>query len=730
MEVQVKNKFIFTSKYKWMRKLYLIFIFLLPFLHTKAQKEFLVDTVIKKYEITAGRRQLHLLIERELKKVDISDGVYDKMIDYNSDIDKTAILSNAIFTKTNRTVAYIENNEKEDQVKRKYLGQVIDNLKIFNKDFNDGYIDVNYYAILFENTYQVIRGRHNNNLSPYVKNNVSKAMYSILPLFEDDKQAVTELMKGMSEMYPELLIKKIATMSPDEAADIVVERAAPRNPKLILNYATSTAKEREIIRRNKSPYVKAIIRLADSAKTPLKAIFFVDDFIAGKESIASINKITEDKDAYFKKLIEMRQVNFATALRKSFDKELVHEASRYVTLMNELHSQSDAVRFKCVDKLNATELYYVMVYGSDDLYTSSFLGCYNRLMTRIKPKSGSEFLESIGKDKFRTFLRLCANYNTIAPFLKSMNDSSKNMLMKDFVTGLDNTLEGDLEGATDVANSFGSIQDSTLTAFITNEIKNNLDKFEEDHSSRGFRVYDILYTMLTSSSDSLSAKYGIPPISVMPYNKLVDDSGIVYQQIFFYGDVDGKGVFNSYVNGFGAPDWKVEREEYWVRISSLKGKPVVIYANKPLDEPDDEKAQNILQDYLDENNIHPSVIIHRGHSYHLSGTLDHINERHKVVILGACGAYQNLSTVLSHSEDAQIVSTKQIGSGKINGPIIRAFNQRLLEGKDINWVDMWAQLSKQFPSGEMKNLFDDYVPPYKNLGALFLKAYRKGGLEY
>ena len=42
---------------------------------------------------------------------------------------------------------------------------------------------------------------------------------------------------------------------------------------------------------------------------------------------------------------------------------------------------------------------------------------------------------------------------------------------------------------------------------------------------------------------------------------------------------------------------------------------------------------------------------------------------------------------------------------------------------------MWAQLSKQFASGEMKELFNDYVPPYKNLGALFLKAYRKIGVE-
>jgi hypothetical protein len=36
---------------------------------------------------------------------------------------------------------------------------------------------------------------------------------------------------------------------------------------------------------------------------------------------------------------------------------------------------------------------------------------------------------------------------------------------------------------------------------------------------------------------------------------------------------------------------------------------------------------------------------------------------------------------------------------------------------------MWAQLSKQFSGGETKQLFDDYVPPYKNLGAIFLKCF-------
>ncbi|HOZ52060.1 MAG TPA: hypothetical protein PLU17_09395 [Chitinophagaceae bacterium] len=717
-----------------MKQTYLFLFYCLLSLSSNSQtkssgsfNEILLDSIKSKAAITAGRNQLLLMVAREQKKADVSDGVIDNRLDIDGDIDKTNAISNVVFKKVNSTIAYIENNETDDMVKRKYIGRVIENLKMFNQDMNDGYAEIPYYSTLFEHTYQIIRGLHNKNLAPYIKENIGKTVYLLAPLYDTDIEATNELMAGISDKYPEILIKKLRTIKEASSADIVVTKAAPRSPKIILNYATSTAVERDIVRRNKDPYVQAIIKIADSCTTPLKGIFFVQDYLKGKISISQINKITANDEEYFKKLVEMRQNYFTGDLRKSYDKELTHIASLYVANMNELHNSSDAVRFKQMEKLTATELYYVLVFGSDDLYTSSFLGCFNRLLSRMKPKAGDEFLNDLGKDKFRTFIRLCANYNTLSLFIATIKKENQTALMRSFVQGLDNTFEQDLEGATDVANSFGSINDSVLMASITQEIKNSREQDSIENNTRGFRIYDILYTMLTASNDSITKKFGIPPISVMPYTQLVNDSGVVVQQVFFFGDVDGKGVFKSYVNGFSAADWKVKYEENWVRISSIKGKPVVIYANRPLDEPDDEVAQNALQDFLDSNNIRPTVIIHRGHSYHLSSTLDHINYMHKVVILGACGAYQNLSTVLNASEDAQIVSTKQIGSGKINGPIIRAFNDRLLAGKDIDWIEMWAQLSRQFSGGEMKELFNDYVPPYKNLGAIFLKAYRKMG---
>jgi len=151
----------------------------------------------------------------------------------------------------------------------------------------------------------------------------------------------------------------------------------------------------------------------------------------------------------------------------------------------------------------------------------------------------------------------------------------------------------------------------------------------------------------------------------------------------------------------------------------------VIYANRPLDEPQDEVATDSLIKYLDAHNIHPTIMIHRGHSYHLPFTLSKLNKQVRIVILGSCGGYHNLAIVLDHAPNAHIVSSKQTGVMAINEPIIRAMNIMLLDGSDINWITMWRELDEYFK--DKKNLqeqYDDYVPPYKNLGAIFIKAYR------
>ena len=162
---------------------------------------------------------------------------------------------------------------------------------------------------------------------------------------------------------------------------------------------------------------------------------------------------------------------------------------------------------------------------------------------------------------------------------------------------------------------------------------------------------------------------------------------------------------------------------------SVKGN-VMVFANKPLDNDAnlDDSAQVHLGAYLEEQNLKPSVIVHRGHSYWLDRTMSRMPGDAKIVLLGSCGGYQNLSKILEINPDAHIISTKEIGTGDINRPILTYMNDVFTDGSDLNWRKMWSGLTKTFSADQSKAVresWNDYVPPYKNLGAIFLKAYTK-----
>lgn len=208
----------------------------------------------------------------------------------------------------------------------------------------------------------------------------------------------------------------------------------------------------------------------------------------------------------------------------------------------------------------------------------------------------------------------------------------------------------------------------------------------------------------------------------------MDTSGRVVQQLFFYGDKDGILSFQNFLGLFkGKKEWKIIQNQNWVEIQSQVGKPVLIFANKPLDnskgDDPDAKAQRLLMEYMVQNGIEPTIVIHRGHSYHLKYTIDQLSPSAKIVILGSCGSYQNLTSVLQICPDAQIVSSKEVGSKLVNEPVLNLINESLLFQESIDWISMWNTLGKQFEGSEAEERFENYIPPHKNLGALFIKAF-------
>lgn len=691
-----------------------------------------VDTLV--HPVPMQRSLFFDKVSKQQRRADASDGKVDGMIYFGEDEAATQVLTKAIMKDVSQIQIMIENlpyadKFTENQTKLGYHRALETLLLQFN---NDNKVVPAYYRRLVDNFRNIIIAKYEDRLPDFVKNNVNVYTMANGELLNDADRDM--LCQEISKQQPEMMIKKLSSFANKPCADVLIPEAAKIMPGEIFNYASSTNSTlKNAVERSKDPLVKTIVRIVRESKAPLKAKPFLNDIYAGKMTIAEVDRITADPDLFFRELVRLK-VETPGEAANAYTDELQYRSSRYFREMNELHEKPEAVRFKCIEPLSAEALYYVIVYGQEEIYTSSFTGAFKRLIEKMKPMKGEEFLDKMHYDKFRTFIRMCAGYNRLDVFLSTFSEDKRQTLMRDFIANLDKGKADDLEDAVDVADAFGSIEDSVLVGFLKNEVKANYEKSYKNKSVKGLKVYALLATLLEGANDTTSnneealersRKLNLPPINFVPYASLVNDSAVVIMQYFFYGDEDGKISYGSFLSNFKGPKWKITTSKYWAEINATSGKPLTIYANLPLAEPEDEEAQNKLNQYMDNKDIHASILVHRGHSYHLPTTLERLTPQTKVVVLGSCGGYHNLATILNNAPDAQIISTKQTGAMAVNEPIIKALNEDLLNGVDINWVNMWKKLGAEFKGKTSEATFRDYVPPHKNLGAIFIKAYRR-----
>ena len=579
------------------------------------------------------------------------------------------------------------------------------------------------------------------------------------------------LTRRYCEAHPNLIFSYLSRHRGLPYEDSLIIVAGRHDISQLYDYAAAGDDLARRIRNSKDSLIHTVAVLANSRSGQIY-FPFLDKLVSGELSTDDIDKVKGDDLNYFRLLVRTRldyaarvlpplrdtplEMNALTAMLEKKSKQV------FVNEINALHTvDNPAVRFKILDPLTPEELYYLIVLSEDEIYTSSYLGVYDRIFQRMRQPFGDSLLMAVHGDYFRKFIKMAAAYNKLEHFLGTMDKQNAGTVMKSFVIHLENAGE---EEAVDVADSYSSIVEKSpaLARYILGEVKWNYEKNLVEGDKKGTIIYHLLETLFefadTANHIDLSARLGIPPIYTVDHQSLVDDSGRVVEQVFFYGDKDKDGQ-NSYqdfmalfrrhnirpavhpakghgpvkghqpaVGAVSKAEWKIVENPQWTTITSIRGKPVLIFANKPLlgdDDPDD-KAQKALAGYLTAHGLRPTVVIHRGHSYHVKYTIDQMAPTARIVVLGSCGGYNNLSEVLKRSEDAHIISSKQVGTKTVNEPILEAINNTLIAGRDIEWLPMWRELEDRFqsdPAGKEK--FDDYVPPYKNLGAIFIKAYRR-----
>lgn len=708
-------------------------------------------------DIPVSRQVFHDKIKAEQKRADNVDGHVDGIIKAGTNTEINLQVTDAIIRKVNVLRFEIESSKllSTNNDKVRYLRYVEYMVRDFVNDWKAHSIAPSMAPLLVDNFTEIFNANIlGKNMAPLIQ----KAPYEVgvinANIFNDNpgfKESKIILFRKFCKIHPDKILANIGPYVNEPFADTLVIDAFINSPSQLYSYAQSTnSRQGKLIRKIEDPRIRAVVQLS-MQKRALFYFPFLDDLISGKKTVESIGKVagTSDLDydsvGYYKLLVKTeinyysRFVNGDTPVAMFGANGLIDMLQQkaiqhFVNPINELHEKPNPVRFRALEPLNAQDLYYMMILGENEIYTSSYKYSFDKMIQKMGAiPHGDSLLLSVNFDRFKKFIKMAAGYNKLDEFLKTMPPNNAEKLMQAFVSKLETT--GTLEDAVDVADSYGSITNIQLQQSILKNIEWNEQRCIKEDNNKGRRIYGLLKTIFLSADPKngidLSKEIGIPPIYTMNYNYLADDSGRIIELVFFYGDQDGKEAYASYLTSFPRSDWNITYKKEWIEIKSIKGKPIWIFANLPLDNETDKdaEAQKELIAYLDEKGLKPAVVIHRGHSYHLPYTIQQLPENAKIIMLGSCGGYQNLMNILNYAPEAHIISSKQTGAKNVNKPIIEALDNTLRAGNNIDWRQMWAGLQASFNKGpkDLKETFEDYIPPQKNLGALFIKAYHKMG---
>lgn len=728
------------------------FLFLVVFL--SATKAFAFSDTT---DVPLNRIIFHDNIKAEQKNLDKVDGKEDGRLRAGSNDDINDQVSDALYRKINEFRNWIESNDKiaTNNDKVRFLKYVENVLIYFRIDLRARQISAVEFPSLLSTFEKIMKAKADSqSILPYLQNASYRIALINTRVFADGDEEVKAANDIVYVKYaalnPDKILQTIAPYAKEPFADSLIVLACKKDPVQFYSYAQSTSSSvGRLIHKSNDPMVKAV---ADLSQTD-NALFyfpFLDDILSGRKTKDEIKKYVGDGEAgydsvgYFKLLAgtaidySLRAAKKDTAIAYYGANGLLQtmkyrDSLHFIAPINALHDQSNlAVRMKAIQPLGPVELYYALVLSEDFIYTSSYKHSFNRLMQIMgtKPR-GDSLLLSVNFDHFKKFIKMAANYNKLDTFLKTMPAARAELVMNNFVANLDKT--ENLEDAVDVADSYSSLTNKSLQESMLRNVIANEAKANEENNRKGIVIYGLLKTLFKSFDDDgktdISSEIGIPSIYEVPNKYLQDEKGRIVQQVFWYGDEDGKNFYPQFKNSFSPKDWKVTEKKEWMEAVSNKGN-VYIFANRPLnnDANLDDSAQVHLGAYMESIGMKPAVTVHRGHSYWLPRTLDRMAGDAKIVVLGSCGGYQNLNKILEICPDAHIISTKEIGAGDINRPILNYMNQTLSSGANLSWKAMWQSLDKIFSvdqSKAVRDSWDDYIPPYKNLGAIFLKAYTK-----
>lgn len=649
-------------------------------------------------------------IDFEQNRIDILDGDLDSIISVG-DVQQNAVASRLFIQKVDAMQNILRTY---DQVKSQNLARgLFEYLKKIKSS------DVTHLPVQIKNielAYELIALNNDKKELELLKNEVKTSIH--LADIINFKPYAKDYWVYAASFYPVDVLNIFRDLAYTPLGGHVVIAMTRIDPGAIKQYLGTNHIIDRAVKNSKDSIARLLVSIFDKYGAQSKSYALLELIVNNKMSLETAESISKNPEKFYKTLIDLRNKKNILA-DYTVEKELEAISMEKVVEINLRHEDKDTVRFEPIQQNNAKEIYTSIVYCPQEIFTSTFLGMYKRMMTKRKIKSGYEFLKSVEFNRFRIFIKQCAGYNKLDDFFSSMNDSQANALIAMFAGGLYN-YAGNLAPAVDVADTYGSLENEKFKGIFLQTIENELRNCIASGNEHGIKIYGLLLKLTGGKIERFNTgfDFNIPNLDRVSHAALFPDSTHV-QQHFFFDDEDGTMAFNSWLNLYPAAIYKKEDKGNYIVLRSIKGPKMAIYANKPQFEI---AGRDDLKKLFEKNNRFPDLIVHRGHSYYIENTLNNMTNSNKVALLGSCGGYQNISKAMENAFDVQIISTKQVGTLAVNTVLIQEITEAIRSGKDLVWMDIWKSVSAKLKDNQQ---FKDYIPPYKNLGARFIKAYNE-----
>ena len=365
--------------------------------------------------------------------------------------------------------------------------------------------------------------------------------------------------------------------------------------------------------------------------------------------------------------------------------EKKREALRTGERLNSDHELPDNQRFAPINDYTVSQLYNLITLGREELYTSSYMGVFNRLVDKLgqEHKTLFDIPESKYGKSLLVFLEAAATYNTLDKALPAIPPDKWGDILGRFGSQIEQSSPA---YAVALADIMQKVSDPSVKVRMEQFVQDKIDQFS-DTPGKESDIYGVLAAYYNEASGSEkfrltdAERYRVGTHKQLSQSKLLGEDGIHRQLVVFTGDDDGERSHENFMKRYkNNKKYHVEDKGDYTKITPSNGAKMEIYANKPTKSPDEIIAA------LGEGAKFDAVV-HRGHSYNLNNTMPYFSSENVLAFLGSCGGYQNIANLTKIAPDIEVTSTQRTGAMAVNDALLYHINEKIRTGKPVVWAE-------------------------------------------